>query len=44
MVPVLKETNFALVENLGRPRTALFVGVGVAESASALRTLGAKVV
>jgi protein-L-isoaspartate O-methyltransferase len=44
MVPLLKETNFALVENLGRPRTALFVGFGVAESAAALRTRGAKVV
>jgi hypothetical protein len=43
MVPLLKETNFALVENLGRPRTALFVGCGVAESASALRARGAKV-
>ena len=36
MVPLLKEMNFALVENLGRPRTALFVGLGVAESATAL--------
>lgn len=45
MVPILKETNFALVENLGRPRTALFVGSGVAESAAALRTRrGTKVV
>ena len=44
MVPLLKEMNFALVENLGRPRTALFVGLGVAESATALRTLGTKVV
>jgi SAM-dependent methyltransferase len=44
MEPLFKETNFALVENLGRPRTALFVGRGVAESAGALASRGAKVV
>ncbi|MEI7895134.1 MAG: methyltransferase domain-containing protein, partial [Myxococcales bacterium] len=44
MVPLFKETNFALVGNLGRPRNAVLIGVGLAETASHLHALGTKVV
>ncbi|RYY11245.1 MAG: hypothetical protein EON55_14710, partial [Alphaproteobacteria bacterium] len=42
MEPLFKELNSALVQNLGRPRTALLVGRGVAETAYVLRGRGAK--
>ncbi len=42
MEPLFKELNSALVQNLGRPRTALLVGKDVAETSYVLRGRGAK--